>query len=350
VALACGVAAAPAWPQSYLGAWDVLRRAAAANDLPSTVAERSRSPLGPDQGRVLSRVPPRDTDPRITRFLKDHYVMYYRTVSQNGHLFVFLPGTWSRPAAYQRILDAAAQAGYKAIGLEYPNDTLDPTASAVAQICLRNPDPACSADVRDVRVLGGSADGVVVAPADGLQNRLETLLAYLAEQQPTEGWDRFLIDGHVAWDLVAVGGHSQGAGMAAFLAKRHEVARVVLWSGPADYVLATHSLAPWLSAPSATPPDRWYGLVHRDEAGEGRLLTAYRVLGVPGTPATADSSVPPGSHQFVVTLAPRALPFAPAMPAIAGVYHTSVASDSRTPLDAAGRPAYLPVWRQMIGP
>lgn len=94
--------------------------------------------------------------------------------------------------------------------------------------------------------------------------------------------------------------------MAAFLAKRHAVTRVVLWSGPADYVLATRSVAPWLSAPSATPSDRWYGVVHRDEAGVRMLLTAYKTLGIPGSPVAADTPVPPsGSHQFVVTLAPR---------------------------------------------
>ncbi|HYM71221.1 MAG TPA: hypothetical protein VEZ44_16620 [bacterium] len=329
----------------------MLRRAAAANDLPSTAAERARSPLAADPGRVLYLVRPRDTDARIVRFLRDHYVVYYRTVPQNGKLFVFLPGTWSRPAVYQRILDEAARAGYKAIGLEYPDDTLDPRASAVGQICLRSPDPDCSARVRTVRIMGGAADGVIVAPADGLQNRLEKLLGYLAQQHPADGWDQFLLDGRVAWGLVAVGGHSQGAGMAAFLAKRHAVARVVLWSGPVDYVLATRSVASWLSAPSATPSDRWYGVVHRDEAGVRMLLTAYKTLGIPGTPLVADAPIPPsGSHQFVVTLAPHLNPAAPVLPAIAGAYHGSVAADPRTPLDADGRPVYAPLWRTMMGP
>ena len=347
----CSLAAAPVWPQPLVGPWDVLRRAAAANDLPSTTAERARSPLAADPGRVVYLVRPRETDPRIVRFLRDHYVVYNRTVPQNGKLFVFLPGTWSRPAAYQRILNEAARAGYKAIGLEYPDDALDPSASAVGQICLRNPDPGCSARVRAVRIMGGAADGVIVAPADGLQNRLEKLLAYLAQQHPADGWDRFFPGGRVAWDLIAVDGHSQGAGMAAFLAKSHTVARVVLWSGPADYVLATHSVAAWLSAPSATPPGRWYGVVHRDEAGVGTLLTAYKTLGIPGAPVIADAAIPPpGSHQFVVTLPPRPNPAAPVLPVIAGASHGSVVADRRTPLDDAGRPVYAPLWRTMLGP
>ena len=139
--------------------------------------------------------------------------------------------------------------------------------------------------------------------------------------------------------------------MAAFLAKNHTVARVMLWSGPSDYVLATHSVAPWLSAPSATPSDRWYGVVHRDETGVGVLLAAYKTLGIPGTPLVADGPIPPpGSHQFVVTAAPRLNPAAPVLPAIAGASHGSVAADARTPLDADGRPVYAPLWRTMMGP
>lgn len=149
------------------------------------------------------------------------------------------------------------------------------------------------------------------------------------------------------WSRVVIGGHSQGAGMAAFLAKRVAVARVALWSGPSDYLPAAHGFAPWLSAASATPPERWYAMVHRDEAGARTLLAAYAVLGVPGAPAVADASVPQTTHQFIVTLPPRP---GPAMPAIAGPEHGSVAGDLRTPLDAAGRPVYAPVWRAMIGP
>jgi hypothetical protein len=219
--------------------------------------------------------------------------------------------------------------GYKAIGLEYPDDTADPKASAVGQICAQNPDPGCSARIRFVRIWGGAADGVEVSPADG--------------------WRALLANGHVNWNRVGLGGHSQGAGMAAFLVKRFAVGRVALWSGPTDYLLPARSFAPWLSAASATPADRWFALVHRDESGSRTLLAAYEALGVPRTPAVADTSVPSGTHVFVVTLPPR--PAAGAeMPAMAGADHGSVAGDLRTPLAAAGLPAYAPVWRAMMGP
>jgi hypothetical protein len=347
--LALGVLTTAGRGQSPESAWDVLARAAADADTPSTDAERARSPLSLDPARVVYFVRPGDTDPRIDHFLKDHYVMYSRAVTQNGRLFVFLPGTWARPAQYQWLLSEAAEAGYKVVALEYPNDTANPKASAVEQICAQNANLDCSAQVRSVRIWGGAADGVAVSAADGIQNRLERLLEYLARAHPAEGWGAFLVDGRVIWSRVALGGHSQGAGMAAFLAKRFAVSRVALWSGPVDYVPVARRFAPWLSEDGATPRDRWFALVHRDEAWAAMFLGAYAALGVPGAPAVADGSASAGAHVFILTVPPRGAA-APAMPAIANPEHGSVATDVRTPLDAVGRPAYAPVWRAMTGP
>jgi len=324
----------------------LLRRASQEQDVPSTEAERARSPLLPDRNRVRYLVRPHDPDPQIDHFLKDHYVIYSRAAPQNGKVFIFFPGTWARPFLYQRVLDEAARAGYKAIGLEYPDDARQPAASAVGQICARDPNPDCSARVRAVRIAGGAAAGVQVPRPNGIQSRLETLLRYLSERYPADGWAGFLVGGQVNWARTALGGHSQGAGMAASLAKGHTVSRVALWSGPGDYVVATRDVAPWMTAPSATPADRWYGVVHVAEASADRLLAGHDALGVPGPPSIAGVSVPAGTHRFIVTLPPRP---GPALPAIAGAYHGSVAVDARTPLCADRQPCYRAVWQAMIG-
>jgi hypothetical protein len=323
-----------------------LERVIAGHDIPSTPADRQRTPLSPDPNRVVYFVRPADTDPKIDHFLKDHYVIYNRAVRHNGRIFLFLPGTFATPSLYQFVLDEAAQAGYKAIGLEYVDDTPDPRASAVGQICVRNPDPACSARVRLARMSGGDAGpGASVTPANSIDNRLAKLLAYLDRIHPAEGWAAYLSRGAVAWSRVAVGGHSQGAGMAAFTAKQRAVARVALWSGPADYVAATRSLAPWISAPGATPADRWYAIVHRDEIGAQRLLAAYAALGIPGTPAIVNGAPTAAAHEFIVTLPP-----APGLAGPWGAAHSSVAVDRLTPRDMNGRPVYAAVWDAMIGP
>jgi hypothetical protein len=324
----------------------LIQRIIADQDVPSTSAERAQSPLVADSHRVLYLVRPADTDLDIDHFLKDHYVMYNRVVPQNGKLFLFLPGTWANPRSYQLVLDEATRAGYKAVGLEYPDDTPDPGSSAVGQICLRDPDPGCAARVRQVRVAGGDAGSEVgVTRPNSIENRLAKLLAFLGREHPGDGWGAYLTGNSVTWTRVAVGGHSQGAGMAAFIGKHHTVARVALWSGPADYVPATHSLAPWISGPSATPPALWYGMIHQDEPGAQRLLAAYSALGIPGHPVIVSTDVPAGVHQFIATLSPQpgvvAGPF--------GAAHSSIVVDRLTPRAQDGRPAYAGVWAAMIG-
>jgi hypothetical protein len=323
-----------------------LQRVIADQDVPSTSAERAQSPLAADSYRVLYLVRPAETDAGIDHFLKDHYVMYNRGVPQNGKLFLFLPGTWANPRSYQLVLDEATRAGYKAVGLEYPDDTPDPGASAVGQICVRDPDPACAARVRQARVAGGDAGSEVrVTRPTSIESRLAKLLAFLGREHPGDGWGAFLTETSVNWARVAVGGHSQGAGMAAFIGKQHTVARVALWSGPADYVPATRSLAPWISGPSATAPALWYGMIHRDEPGTQRLLAAYGALGLPGHPVIASTDAPAGVHQFIATLPPQ--------PGVApgpfGAAHSSIVVDRLTPRAQDGRPAYAAIWDAMIG-
>ena len=327
--------------------WSVLERVIASHDVPSTDAERVRTPLASDAARVLYLVRPHDTDPAIDHFLKDHYAIFYRSAKQNGLLFVFFPGTYGQPHGYQLLLDEAARAGYKAVGLEYPDANSDPRASAVAQICARIADPDCPASVRRARLSGGTAPGgTSVTPANSILNRLASLLRYLDREHPADGWGAFLRGTSLAWDRMAAGGHSQGAGMAAFLAKEHLVARVALWSGPFDYLPALGRFPPWMETASATPLGRWYGMVHADEPGESTLIAGWRVLGLPGQPVVLGGGPIPAAHGFIVTRRPRG----PASPkAIVNAAHGSVATDFRTPLDGSGRPAYGPVWDAMFG-
>ena len=81
---------------------------------------------------------------------------------------------------------------------------------------------------------------------NSIENRLRKLLLYLAAQRPDEEWAGFVTGGEIDWSRIAVGGHSQGAGMAAFIGKRYGVARVALWSGPNDYMVRANRVAPWL--------------------------------------------------------------------------------------------------------
>jgi len=99
-----------------------------------------------------------------------------------------------------------------------------------------------------------------------------------------------------------------------------------------------------MSAPSATPQDRWYAMVHRDEKGVQRLLAAYAAPGISGPPALVSGGAPVGAHQFIATLPP-----APGVAGPWGAAHSSIPVDPLTPRDTSGL-AYAAAWRAMIGP
>jgi len=167
------------------------------------------------------------------------------------------------------------------ISLAY-NDT-----PAVNVYCPRRPDLGCAEKFRRMRIYG---DGTVINPAvdntaaESIVNRLVRLLQYLDQREPQLKWGDYLENGAPRWDRIALTGQSQGAGMAAFIAQRHEVARVILFSSPWDFVVTdgnVRGLATWLSAASKTPPQRWYGGYHEQENMAGLIARAYTALRIP---------------------------------------------------------------------
>jgi hypothetical protein len=300
---------------------------------PSTAALRARSPLPADPARVVHYVRPRDADPAVTQFLQDHYAMLYRPVAKNGHLFLFFPGTFGRPQNTQLVLDTAARSGYLALGLEYVNTTRDAGRASVGSLCAGSRDLACAGQVRHERMFGEDTSPLVeVAQADAIVTRVEKALAHLSREFPKEGWGRFLSsDGRVRWELVAAAGHSQGAGMAAYLAKKFALARVCLLSGTGDFSRPAWAYASWLKGESATPADRFYAMAHEKESGYRAIMGGYQVLGLDK------------AHILTVSLPPAQ------GGALGGSEHGSTATDAATPKNADGSPAYRSQWEFLIG-
>ena len=253
------------------------------------------------------RVPPAATDPRISRALDDHLVVFDEHRPLGDHLFVFLPGTGGTPEGYAELLRSVAAHGMPAIGLMYPD------VPSVASLCATDgSEPDCSEQVREERVYGvDTSPKVSVSPANSVVNRLVKLLQYLR-------WTRFLEGSQPRWDRIVIAGHSQGGGHAALIAHDHEVARVVFLAAPADWSAGT---APWLLEPHATPIDRYYGFVHVDDSPVFALNWA--ALGLLGPLTSVDVSSPPygGSHRLV-TDAPVANPHASV--AVNAVRYTTV--------------------------
>jgi predicted esterase len=275
---------------------------------------------------VTYRITPSSIDSSVRRFDEPHLVMFDPAGSGAAPLLLFLPGTGGRPLNTSLFAGVAARQGYRVIGLEYVD------TPAVAQICPRAPDPNCSEKVRRKRIYGDDVTALVDdRPNESIVARLTALLVALDHEHPDQGWGRYLEDGHPAWSRIAVSGLSQGAGMAAYIAQRTQVARVILFSSPWDSYGPRRTLAPWVTrGTGATPSDRWYAAYHRKEATADVIERAYAALHIPR------------DHIHAFSLEPAAT-------VSANPYHPSVVGNGATPKSPDGTPAYADEWRAMLG-
>lgn len=243
---------------------------AAASQTPSPAA----APVAGRENRVIYRVRPSEADPTVQRFDEAHYIAFDRP-APDTELVVMMTGTGGRPEYMAPIINFAADQGYRAVGVSFP------TRPAVVQVCATRPDPDCSGDFRRKR-LYGEGDFALIDDVlnETIVHRLTLLLRHLDRTHPDEGWGAYLRGDKPDWSRIIVSGQSQGAGMAAYIAKRELVARAVLFSSPWDYSPGPTPAA-WLDDPGVTPPDRWYGVYHRDETAADLLARSYAILGIP---------------------------------------------------------------------
>lgn len=236
------------------------------------------------------QVKPSEADPAVAQFDEPSLILRPASVGAGTPLVLFLTGTGGRPAGGRVLLKTVVEQGYPAISLAY-NDV-----PAVVQVCPRDPDPACSSDFRRMRMFGGGPSKVVSnSRAESVQARLAALLVKLDKDHPSEGWDGYLKNGAPDWSRIVVSGLSQGAGMAAWIARQTPVARVVLFSSPWDFTAPGPKLAPWIDGPGATPPDRWYAAYNSREKTADLLVQSYRRLGVPADHVRVfTQDLPPG--------------------------------------------------------
>jgi dienelactone hydrolase len=222
---------------------------------------------------TIASVSPKRIDIRVNRFLAPNYVAY---PDRHGFekLVVFFPGTGGIPSNSAELLEHIAHRGYGVIGLEYDS------VPGVAQICSTDPDGSCSGKVREKRIYGTDVTGAIDdSRNEAVVFRLTGLLKYMARMD--RRWKRFLRNDMPDWTRITVCGFSQGAGVAAYIAKRTAVTRIVLLSGPWDST--SEAVAPWLTQDSATPPDRWFAAYHEREPMAPVIKRVYRALDIPDT-------------------------------------------------------------------
>jgi hypothetical protein len=225
---------------------------------------------------IVFEVKPSDADGAITRFDEPNYIVLEPNSTAQEDLVVFLPGTLGSPRSGMQLFGAVVEQGYRVIGLTYNDDP------AVVQLCPRNPSPSCSGAVREKRIFGSNVTNMVDnTPGESIVARLVALLMYLDQHDSQRLWGTYLRGNEPNWERIVISGLSQGAGMAAYIAKRKRVARVVLFSSPWDFQGARRTLAPWLFEPSETPPERWFAEYHRREKTASLIARAYDALDIP---------------------------------------------------------------------
>ena len=269
-----------------------------------------------DRGVSTDVVEPSTTGVGITA--ETDGARYHLVVTPKRHrsakLVVMLPGSNAASSSYGDFTTHAAELGHAAISLTYPNRG---TIGAACQAA--DAGESCFTQARGEIIFGTgapdpqgvsySSDKVSVDAANSIVGRLIALIDHLAVDDPS--WNRFLIHdtlspysathrGHVwlNYRLLILAGHSQGGGHAALLAMRAKVDRVVMLSSPDDTNLATGT-APWITARSATPLDRFWGLRHEGEGPFGQhVAQVWDVLGGKGIGAgdnTSEADVGDGS-------------------------------------------------------
>ncbi len=274
----------------------------------------------PPTGMAVRCVDPATTNPDLPSSSRLNFAMYRQDTKPGSPLFLWMNGTevHQRPGpagAHVKPLRVAVEHGYRAISVPYENQ------NAIISICPKDPDPACSEKVRRHRLYDGP---------QSITHRVVSFLRYLDRTEPDRHWSVYINGDHPRWKMITVSGQSQGAGNAAFIAKEHPVDRVILFSSPYDFQKHEGGwrLAPWLSNPSRTAMERWFGGYHIWEPGAKKLEKAYAILGIP------DDHI----RRFSLDFTPEQRAKIPP-DKIRGRYHGQ----------GVGNPAYMADWLTFLG-
>jgi hypothetical protein len=259
-------------------------------------------------------VKPSDTDPQIKTADNAHWIYINRDIivdhadgqpKDRHELLLWLTGTGGKGHDAQGFANLAADQGYHVITLMYPDEV-------AANECDRDSDPKTFSEFRKAIIEGGHATyqnghkEITIERADSVENRLIKLLQHLQETRAKEEWSQFLTsDGAIRWEAIAVGGHSQGGGHAAYIGVHHSVERVLCFGAPKDYNLKLKTPAPWYHDKRATPADRFFAFNHHQDGNScppEDMLLNMKALGMDafGAPAEVDHDQPPYHHARIL--------------------------------------------------
>ncbi len=294
----------------------------------------------PDSIKVRS-IKAFDTNNSISWELQNHQVYVNPDCPSNHKLLLHLVGTLDNPSSTTYFPILAANHGYKVISLKYPNSVSGTTA------CRASADFDCHWKYRQEIIFGTDTSVAVSVDSNNcIVNRLEKLLIYLNTLYPLEKWDNYLSDeGAINWTEIAVSGHSQGGGHAAFMAKYFNLDRVIMFASPNEYNSFYNAPAPWISLPGVTPDSNYFGFGNLlddivDFEEQYNVWTAMQLNTFGDTIDVDNNLCPYNNSKMLYTRDTSGTGLA--------AYHNAVVIDDYTPL-FNGAPVFTPVWSYMLG-
>jgi len=209
-----------------------------------------------------------------------HLLAYEPFSPQNDDVFVFLPGSQGPCESYSDFLEVIAEDMYT-LCLPYDNRDM------IMRLCTGKPID-CPEKLRSA-----AYDGDFRGIEDNNQHdRLASALKYLSKND-SPAWAKYLdADGSPKRSSMRVGGHSQGAGSAAWIGYKQKVNRVVQISGPCDPVNWT------AVGPPETPPSRFYSLGHQLDVICPSQFKLWEKEGVDKTVTTTNFTIPARSTLY----------------------------------------------------
>jgi hypothetical protein len=211
-----------------------------------------------------------------------------RVAQIRGKLVVTLSGTGNPPGPLG-LTSYAASLGFHSIAVAYHNGW-DPSTQS-------NPDFFGQGRFDEFDGMGRQKS-FTVPRSESVEVRVTKALAYLQSRNPQGDWGYYLDkSGQARWSDVIFFGQSHGATSAAAYAKLRRVWRAVSMSGPRD---TNPVVATWLTLPSQTPIDRYYGFTGTQDAQHPDHLKAMEVMGYLGQVVDITQAKPPyaGSHRL----------------------------------------------------
>jgi len=250
-----------------------------------------------------------------------HAIAFPPTGTDIQGVYVHLTGSYGRPYnplsdvfGSASFLQEALSTGYITIQLAYDNRfsiNLDECGGDPGKLSIDN----CSGDARMEKIVGTDVSSVVDTPIeDSIEFRLLAIAAYLQ----TTGFEfpfEITASDAVNWPALRVGGHSQGATHALYLAKYFFAGHACLLAGGYDIAdavpaIPAENMADWLLDNSVTLDlDGIRAVVSVDDGSYDNFIRAYDELGliggihfeeISGAPYSDASGAPIGGHGAVL--------------------------------------------------